>query len=171
MDSLVPCYASRVKGRAEVWRARLAEEPYLDGRLAEAAAPVPDLPTSKSYDAAKVWSAYADGRAYIAPTPLQEVVAVILRERGALTAAAAEACELSADCADEALREVCAAIVAMDGGKTDAAAALTVDARRVCAHLDAGGLRVPRDLGVIPAEAMRAFVQRAEVASGDNESE
>ena len=50
---------------------------------------------------------------------------------------------------DEALRELCAALA--DGG------ALSDAARKVAAHLDDDDLlAVPRDIGVIPAEALRA---------------
>ena len=75
------------------------------------------------------------------------------------------------DAADAALREVCAALSAWgeeDEQEPAAAAAdprLSADARAVAAYLDAEGVAVPRDLGVIPAEALRSFVCSACEAS------
>jgi hypothetical protein len=147
MDELVPAYSCRVKGRAATWRARLAEEPYLEGKLvAEGdddpiARAVPDLPVRASFDARRVWAAYAAGRPHLAATPAEEAAAHLVRHRERVVVAAADACALAADAADAALREVCAALSAWgeDMGEVDeeesaAAAAdprLSADARAV----------------------------------------
>jgi glutathione S-transferase len=57
MDEEVPCYASRVKGRAEVLQARLADEPWLEDKVAESSAVVvPDLPPRRGFNADAVWA-------------------------------------------------------------------------------------------------------------------
>ena len=75
MDQLVPAYSCRVKGRAETWRSVLiGAHPELrdgggGGRKRTFPPPPPNLPTDKSFDATGVWSRYAEGRPYLAPTP------------------------------------------------------------------------------------------------------
>ena len=57
MDEQVPCYASRVKGRAEVLQARLADEPWLEDKVAESSAVVvPDLPPRRGFNGNAVWA-------------------------------------------------------------------------------------------------------------------
>lgn len=144
MDSQAVGYASRVKGRAFTWQERLTEaHPELDLLCSTAEeCNVADLPTRKTFDAQATWAAYANGRAYAAATPAEEVAARIVRNRDALVDACASVG------GDEALRELCAALA--DGG------ALSDAARKVAAHLDDDDLlAVPRDIGVIPAEALR----------------
>jgi hypothetical protein len=66
---------------------------------------------------------------------------------------------------DGALREVCAALLRNDGVNLSAAEAepaeISEDALQVAAYLDSGpkGFAVPRDLGVLPAEALRSLVR------------
>ena len=56
MDAQVPCYASRIKGRAEVWQARLADEMWLEDKVKEARpVAVPDLPRRR-FDGDAVWA-------------------------------------------------------------------------------------------------------------------
>jgi len=57
MDEQVPCYASRVKGRAEVWQARLADEPWLEDKVTElSTVVVPDLPPQRGFNGDAVWA-------------------------------------------------------------------------------------------------------------------
>ena len=135
----------------------MRREPYLAGKLLETAPPVPDLPTRKSFRAQDVWAAHAKGRPYLAATPAAEVAATIIRNRAAL-ADGVSGLGLSAEDADAALREVCAALADGDG----TGPALSGDARRVASHL-VEELAVPRDLGVIPARALRSLVDDSEL--------
>lgn len=171
MDAL-PCYSCRVKGRGETWRRVLrAHHPDLDLTDASAAEPPIDVPTKKSFKPDKIWSRYADEKPYLASTPAGEAAARIVRDRDTIAEAASTACgaaRLSDESADAALRELCDALVSSDGGDPDAvamaAAKLSGDAREVAAYLDGGGggiWEVPRDIGVLPAEALRALASAA----------
>ena len=194
MDEKVPCYSCRIKGRVRTWQQLLASEPYLEGRLEQAAATPPDL--SADFDATRVWAKYAartsrprpypqpgpnpdpdpdpypryaEGRPHVAPTPALEAAAVIVRNREVLRAGAAQACGLSVDVADTALRDVCAALVSGGGNGgaadpgPDAPTLLADAALEVAAYLDGGpiGMAVPHDFGVVPAEALRSLVKRS----------
>lgn len=152
MDTLVPCYSCRVRGRAVTWE-RALREAHPELELPPEQNLPPDLPAEPSFDASAVWQAYAEGVPHLADTPAEEMCARIVRHRRGLTAAAAEACALPAGGADAALREVCATAL------SDERAALSAEAQRVAVWLDAGGLTVPRDLGVVPAEALRALAR------------
>jgi len=166
MDEQVPCYACRLKGRVETWQALLRSDPYLEGsgELQEVLPAVPDLPTKRSFDASAVWSAYAEGRSYLAPTPEREVSALIVRHRERLVKGASRACGLPEEATDGALRGVCYAL--LRGATT-----LTYETMEVALFLNSspGGLAVPRDLGLIPAEALRALVCSATVGSRSTE--
>jgi len=159
MDELVPCYSCRIKGRARTWQSLLRADPYLDGQTVDEPLPVPDLPTGSGFDADAVWGAYADGRAHVAPTAAQEAAAVIMSSREELLSSASEACGFTTEVCDAALREVCQALACWDGSQ-DAQPTLSADALSAAAYLDATGLEVPRDLGVIPSEALRVLVDR-----------
>ena len=56
--------------------------------------------------------------------------------------------------------QVCAALIRWGeaGEEVGEQPALSAGAQTMATHLDAGGLAVPRDLGVLPAEALRALV-------------
>ena len=56
--------------------------------------------------------------------------------------------------------QVCAALIRWGeaGEEVGEQPALSAGAQAMATHLDAGGLAVPRDLGVLPAEALRALV-------------
>ena len=111
----------------------------------------------------------------MARTPAEEAAAQIVRRRATLVPTVADACGFSSDASDAALAEVCAALLAIagraneEGGadKIDSAASKAESGRRAelseeaCSavtFLNAGGFAVPRDLGVIPAEALRALL-------------
>jgi glutathione S-transferase len=164
MDELVPCWAARVKGRAATWQERLREEPYLEGKLEESPPGVPELPSSSDFDAHRVWSAYAEGRPHVAPTAAEEAAAVILRNRNSILASTASACpDLDADDHDAALRELCAGLASWGelGQGNSERPQLSSAATSVACHLDAGsceGWAVPRDVGVLPAEALRSLL-------------
>lgn len=167
MDQQIPCYSCKIKGRVETWQHVLAKfHPELDLRNEI----VPNLPTKKSFDANKVWAEYAKDKDYLASSPTQEVAAQIVRKHEELVDAAASACQSIADrdAADAALRELCSVLSTIDGFDTDAAseaaAKLSGDARDVASFLaseDGEGLAVPRDIGLIPSEALRALVGAA----------
>lgn len=156
MDELVPCYSSRVKGRADTWQRLLKADPYLEGKTVAEPLAVPDLPNGQGFDAQDVWAAYAKGRPHIAPTAAQDAAAVIICNRDAIVPATAEACGQTVKGADAALRELCQALASWDKGA--GAADLSADALVVGAYLDGGGLEVPRDYGVIPSQALRALM-------------
>ena len=160
MDELVPSQSCRVKGRAATWQ-RLLRERHPELALCAEPKPVPDLPGG-DLDAQRVWASYARDRPHLAATPTEEAAARIVRHRARLTAGAAEACALPPADADVALREVCAALAhTKDAARADAAQLLSDEALGVACYLDAGGgLEVPRDLGVVPAEALRALTSR-----------
>ena len=56
--------------------------------------------------------------------------------------------------------QVCAALIRWGeaGDEVGEQPALSAGAQAMATYLDAGGLAVPRDLGVLPAEALRALV-------------
>jgi hypothetical protein len=90
-------------------------------------------------------------------------VAVRKRETllaGYMSAAAREAEPLTSADADAALREVCAALIGWGeaGEELGEQPALSAGAQAMAVYLDADGLAVPRDLGVLPAEALRSLV-------------
>jgi len=189
MDARLPCYSCRVKGRGETWRNLLRmRHPDLDIAAndendddAGMLPPIVDLPERRSFKPRDVWSKYAEGKPYLASTPGAEVASRIVRDRDALIRAASAACSASLSeedgTADAALRELCAvlAMAADDGGDGDdgidddadarmmaAASRLSGDAREVAAFLDGGGFwEVPRDIGLIPARALRAIANAA----------
>ena len=78
---------------------------------------------------------------------------------GYITATAREPLTSSAD-ADAALREVCAALIGWGEADEELGVQPTLSARAqaMAVYLDADGLAVPRDLGVLPAEALRSLV-------------
>jgi len=166
MDEEVPCYSCRVKGRAQTWQAVLAKDPYLQGKLQRSGPAVPDLPTKPSFDARAVWAKYAEGRPHLAPTPAREAAAIIIRNREILVAGAAATCHVEANDADAALRAVCTALTSWEGD-AGAPPSLSGDTTAVAAYLDTGpeGLAVPRDLGVIPADALRSLARALKKAS------
>jgi glutathione S-transferase len=194
MDETVPCYASRVKGRAEVWQARMADEPWLEDKVVGlSAVAVPDLPPRRGFNGDAVWARcvprpisrmhphvplpvcrmhprvltrisrmkshlrYANDRPHLASTPAQEAAATIVRNRHTLIQSLSTAPNMCED-VDGALREVCSALLRnAEAGPAE----MSEDGERVAAYLDSGpkGFAVPRDLGVIPAEALRSLVR------------
>jgi glutathione S-transferase len=158
LDQEIPCYACKVKGRAETWQSVLAKfHPELELR---SGVTVPNLPQKRNFDANKVWSIYAEGKVYLASTPSLEVAAQIIRKREDLASAAFAACKsiTDHDAADAALRELCNVLTTINGfdteGSSQAAAKLSGDARDVVSFLVNEGLSVPRDIGAIPMEAL-----------------
>lgn len=180
METLVPAYSCRVKGRMATWKRVLVEEhPEIEiaSEIVEASLSMDaDLPSPRDgFDAARVWASYAEARPHVAPSPAEEAAAQIVRRRAALIPTVADACGLSSDASDAALVEVCAALLkiagrANEGGGTDEVDSVASDAgcgraelsEAACSavtFLNAGGLAVPRDLGVLPAEALRALLK------------
>ena len=97
------------------------------------------------------------------PMPrVAQVAAQIVRDRDALTAAAAKAQGATVEATDAALRELCAFVFAARQGRAAPAGEdvleLSEGARNVAAYLDEGGLAAPRDLGVVPMEAFRSLI-------------
>ena len=130
-----------------------------------------DLP-AKRFSWAKartVWAAYSDGRLHLAASRAGEVAAVAMRKRDTIldgyirgrdgyisTVISTATC---AD-ADAALREVCAALVSWGeaGEELEEQPKLSAGAQAMAVFIDADGLAVPRDLGVLPAEALRSLI-------------
>lgn len=161
MDQQIPCYSCAVKGRAETWQTLLRKfHPEIELREET----VPNLPTKRSFDANKVWSRYAKDRAFLAETPTKEVAARVVRNHEAWVIAATAACP-SID-ADVGLRELCGMLCTIDGFDTDAAEAaanLSGDAREMISFLTGeDGLAVPKDIGLIPFEALKRLRTVAE---------
>ena len=78
---------------------------------------------------------------------------------GYITAAVRDPRTSTAD-ADAALREVCAALISWGEANEELGLqpTLSAGAQAMAVYLDADGLAVPRDLGVLPAEALRSLV-------------
>ena len=91
-----------------------------------------------------------------------QVAAQIVRDRDALAAGAATARGVTIDAADAALREVCAALASTGAAPR---AELSESALEVAMHLDHGGMAAPRDLGVIPMEALRSLLSAPSTAA------
>ena len=162
LDQQIPCYSCAVKGRAETWQ-HLLRKQHPELELREEI--VPNLPTKRSFDANKVWSRYAKDRPYLAETPTKEVAARIVRNHDAWVVAAANACPSIGD-ADAALRQICDMLCTIDAFDADAvaetAANLSGDVREVASFLASeDGLAVPKDMGLIPFEALKRVADSA----------
>ena len=138
MERLVPCYLCRVKGDAVMWSKSLGNEKITT-----------DIPTDvneKGFDAKDLWNAYRKGKPYLARTPSEECAARIVRNRNTILSVLDPNEENNA-----ALREICAALVGSE-------ASLSGNARDVADFLANKWLSVPRDMGVLPAAALRSLV-------------
>mmetsp|Transcript_32335 Transcript_32335/g.71415 ORF Transcript_32335/g.71415 Transcript_32335/m.71415 type:complete len:438 (-) Transcript_32335:68-1381(-) len=163
MDEHVPCYSCKVKGRVQTWQHVLEKfHPHMELRKNVV---VPDLPTRPSFDANKVWAKFAEGKEYVASSPMLEAAAQIVRNHAELVDAAKAACQSISDedAADAALRELCGVLASIErfdpDAASEAASKLSGNARDVASFLvSEDGLAVPRDIGLIPSEALHALV-------------
>ena len=162
MDQYIPCYSCRVKGRVETWQSVLATtHPELEVKKRVGNAGVPNLPTKKSFDANKVWMEYVKDKPYLAETPAKEVAAQLFLKREELIELVTIECP-SVGNPDGSFRELCNVLSHLDVFDPDdapkAASSLSGDARDVASFLISDdGLSVPRDIGVIPAEALKGL--------------
>ena len=164
LDEQFPCYSCKIKARAETWQHVLRTfHPELQ-LLPDMT--VPNLPTKSSFDANQIWTKYAQDKPYLEPTPILQVAAQIIRQRESLALAAAAACKSIADTAtaDAALYELCSMLLDFcdDTDQEAAASKLSGNARDVASFLTSPeGLAVPRDVGVIPMQALCGLVASA----------
>ncbi|KAL1499769.1 hypothetical protein AB1Y20_012455 [Prymnesium parvum] len=157
MEARVPAYACRVQGDAASWRKVLTVAGYGNAgappRLLrdEAAACRRDA----AADADGTWAAYAAGRPHVAASPCEEAAARLVRSRRLLAADAARRIERTAEsAADEALRGVAAALLALRSG--DGMPALSPTEAALAKYL-AERMCVPRDMGAPAAQALRSL--------------
>ena len=149
MEDLVPCYASRCQGDAESWRKVLVQQGFGN-----------DCGYERLLDEAKeergasegAWEKYQSTRPWLAPTPRDEAAARLLRLKGPILADAIRNGGAGCDGADEAMRSVISAL-AGDGEQP-----MTTGGKRLHAFL-CNRICVPRDLGVLPARALRDVTQ------------
>lgn len=158
MESLVPSYSCRVQGDRTSWAnllVRAAEEKL-----------IPDvellpfqgqrIPTDRRrFDANAVWKKYAENKPYVAATPEKECAAFLIRNRDAIVQAfTTTGTKIDVNEVDDALREV-VSVLDTDEEEDDAASKLSGDAQEMVSFLDETYLRTPRDMGVLPAAAIR----------------
>ena len=161
METLVACYGCRVAGDSVSWE-NVLKEAVKNGLV-----PKVDLfpsrgkrvPLNRLGDkTTALWNEYRKTRPYLCETPARECVAHIVRNRDQILAEAVDVedlKELNKDEIDEALLETVGALL----GRVEASK-LSGKAREVAAFLDSR-LRVPRDMGMIPAATLRALVVTA----------
>jgi glutathione S-transferase len=161
MEKMVPCYGCRVAGDSVSWE-NVLKEAVKNGLL-----PNVDLfpsrgkrvPLNRLGDkTTALWNEYRKTRPYLCETPAMECVAHIVRHRDQILTEAVNVDDLKEfdkDELDQALLETVGALL----GRIEAAE-LSGKAREVVAFLDSR-LRVPRDMGMIPAAALRALVVTA----------
>ena len=179
MTARVPAYGCRVRGDARHWRRRLEEAVRShNARAADDAekvaalpppAPAADVgwwlgPAPRNGEA--LWRAYAATRPRAAATPGGEAARRLMRDQEGALADAAAALDLAPEDADAALREVLHALLGWKMGGAppeageEAAPRLTEDGRRMARFL-VKRVEVPRDMGMVPALALREVYQRA----------
>ncbi|CAE8641295.1 unnamed protein product [Polarella glacialis] len=150
----VPSYSCRVRGDEVSWRKVLAQAGY--GNDGVVSSTVEDG-SSKGSEAGmeSVWAAYARDRPYVAVTPQVEAAARLLRNRAALSKDAVKRGVSEAE-VDHGLRGVAALLAGLcnsavlEGSPAVAAVAAYLD-DRMC---------VPRDMGLLPSEAIRSLARR-----------
>jgi glutathione S-transferase len=154
----IPCYSCRIAGDSVSWENVLTEA--VDKGLVPKIDLLPSrgkrVPKNRRGDGAtKLWEEYKKKRPYLCETPEEECVAHIVRQRERIMTDAASELRLDADEVDQALRETVAGLL----GNIDVSK-LSGNARDVASFLDKQ-LRVPRDMGMIPAASLRALVAAA----------
>jgi hypothetical protein len=161
METSVPCYACRVAGDSVSWE-NILKEAVKNGLV-----PKVDLfpsrgkrvPLNRLGDkTTALWNEYRKTRAWACETPARECVAHIVRHRDQILAEAVDVedlKELDKDEIDQALLETVGALLGrIEASKLSRKATLTL------AFLDSR-LRVPRDMGMIPAATLRALAVTA----------
>lgn len=140
MERLVPCYPCRVQGDAAMWSKALVGKEKVT-------TPLPTSVNENEFKVKDIWNAYRKGKPYMARTPAEECAARIVRNRETILSCLDSQDEEK----DAALREVCAALV-------DGKASLSGNARDVADFINNHWLSVPRDMGMLPATALRSLV-------------
>jgi len=156
MDREVPAYTSRVKGDETSWRRVLAQAGFGNAGVA----PVllerepADIADDETHLAAEqaAWRAFTASRAHVAATPHEEAAARIVRNHKALISDAARKGAIDESETDVAFRG-CAELLA-DGGLAELED-VPPAVRAAVEYLDER-MCVPRDMGVLPAKAIRA---------------
>jgi glutathione S-transferase len=173
MEEQIPCWSSRVSGDPTTWQRLLEtavtqqQTPPIDSLL-----PVPRgmanlIPFNrKTFPKHAMWEQYAKSRPHVAKTPELECVAYYVRNRDTILQQAATSKVLSnmmnPEEMDVALRELLEAIVQMGSSTTTVdpasiVSSLSGNARDLVSYLEER-LSVPRDMGALPAAALRKLV-------------
>ncbi|CAJ1459086.1 unnamed protein product [Effrenium voratum] len=140
MDARFPAYSARVRGDEVSWRKVLAQAGYGNAGM------VPDLVKEDALlpqPATGDWASYAAPRAFVAPSAAEEAAARVVRNRRALEA---DAAKLGMEAPEESFRSLVEVLLGEEASLGAAAAAKYLD-DRLCA---------PRDMGYLPARALRA---------------
>ena len=154
----IPCYACRIGGDSVTWENVFKEA--FDQNLVNTDA-IPELLPSrgkrvlqnrKSKRADTLWKKYQEKRPYLARTPTEECAVYILRNRDQIMVDAQASLRLEEAEVDEALREMIEALL----GQSDDVSKMSGNARDVTTFLD-NRIRAPRDMGILPAAALRAL--------------
>lgn len=162
METLVPSYACRVAGDKHTWQQLLRQAteqnlvPEVD-LLPPRGSPNPLK--RRFFNGEKVWNEYKQGKPYVCDTSELECVAYYVRNRERIVSEAAQALtNMNTDEIEQALLEILGAILEKDDANI--ASKLSGNARELANYLN-DQLRVPRDMGALPAAAMRALVVTA----------
>lgn len=143
MEEQLPCYACRIQGSDATWQRLLMKS------LPEFKKNIDDqLPSSFELENKDVWKRYASTRPHVADGgAAQEVAAYIVRNRDTILTRCSSSVE------EEGLREACAVLA---NPLNDDIKSVSKDAIQALTLLRDEVLMVPRDIGVLPAKALRA---------------
>lgn len=165
VEERVPAYSCRVMGDKTTWErlfqkgvAQIATPP-LEELLPSRGNPIPT--NRRKFDADKTWAEYATSttRPYLAASRELECVAFYVRNRKSVIAdAVTTLTNMDANEVDSALREILASL--LEGGGADVVKSLSGNARDLLSYLDET-LRVPRDMGLLPAATLRTLAAAA----------
>ena len=98
------------------------------------------------------WEAYVETRPYLGATPAEACAGRLLRNAGPIKADAIRKGGADCETADDALREVVAALLDGEMGK------LSDEGAKLARFLD-NRICVPRDMGCLPVQGLRALAK------------
>jgi glutathione S-transferase len=162
MESQIPCYACRVMGDKQSWQRVLqygVEQqlvPNVDLLPPRGSA---DPLKRRKFNGDKVWEEYKRGKPYVCETSQLECIAFYVRNRERIISEATRSlANMNHDEIEQALLEVLG--VVLENEDKDAISKMSGNARELATYLNEK-LRVPRDMGALPASAMRTLTATA----------
>ena len=169
MEEQVPAYSCRVMGDKATWerlfQTGVENKLTPDVKLQPFSRPgtTAAIPTKRrTFNTKAVWNQYARTRPHVAESPELECAAYYVRNRATIiTQAAADIATMSENEIESALLEVLGALLE-SGGVDDPSvvSSLSGNARELASYLEER-LCVPRDMGALPAAALRTLAAAA----------